>query len=173
MASNALPPSYPTHTPKCVFITGATGGFGTAFAKRFADLGCTLILHGRNEAKLDALIAQLNVPTHKVIFDICNKDQTMQALKALADIGKDIDVLINNAGGALGLDKFHEAQENDIEDMIEMNSTALARITRAILPNMVQAKPILNQASPKQAFQSHVLKAIPKKQPVCMRIRHR
>ena len=131
---------YPTHTPKCVFITGATSGFGNAFAKRFAALGCTLILHGRNEEKLDALINELDAPTHKLIFDICDKEQTLNVLNSLGDTGKNIDVLINNAGGALGLDKFHEAVPEDIDNMIAMNATSLARITRTILPYMTENK---------------------------------
>jgi 3-hydroxy acid dehydrogenase/malonic semialdehyde reductase len=137
MADNS---SYPTHTPKCVFITGATGGFGSAFAHRFAALGCTLILHGRSDDKLDTLIKELDVPAHKVVFDICNKEQTIQALEGLGDMAKNIDVLVNNAGGALGLDKFQDADPNDIDNMIEMNTTSLTRITRAILPHMVENK---------------------------------
>jgi len=133
--------NYPTHTPKCVLITGATGGFGKAFAQRFATLGCTLILHGRNEDKLDTLIKELNISNaHKVVFDICNKEQTVDALHDLGDIARDIDVLINNAGGALGLDKFHEADPDDLDNMIEMNTASLTRITRTILPNMVEKK---------------------------------
>ena len=137
MVTNA----YPTHTPKCVLITGATGGFGKAFTRRFAALGCTLILHGRNEAKLNALIEELGIPNaHKVMFDICDKEQTTTALQSLGNIAKDIDVLINNAGGALGLDKFHEADLEDLDNMIEMNTASLTRITRTVLPNMVKNK---------------------------------
>ena len=128
------------YTPKCALITGATGGFGHAFAKRFAEMGCTLILHGRNEAKLDALIEELNVPAHKVVFDICDKEQTLEALKSLGDIAKDIDLLINNAGGALGMDKFQDAEPEDLDNMIEMNTTSLTRITRTVLPHMVTNK---------------------------------
>jgi len=135
-----MPSTYPIHTPKCVMITGATGGFGTAFAKRFAALGCALILHGRNEEKLDQLAAQLDVPTHKVLFDITDKEKTRTALASLPDDFKNIDVLINNAGGALGMDKFQEADIDDLESMIDMNNSSLIRITRQILPIMVENK---------------------------------
>ena len=132
--------NYIKYTPKCVLITGATGGFGAAFVKRFANLGAKLIIHGRNAEKLDALCADLTVPVHKLVFDLKDKQATLDQINAIPDEFKDIDVLINNAGGALGLDKAHEADLQDWEDMIEMNATSLARITRLVLPNMVERK---------------------------------
>lgn len=132
--------NYPIHTPKCVMITGATGGFGKAFAHRFAALGCSLILHGRNEEKLEALQSELNVPTHKLIFDICDKEQTHAQINTIPNDFKNIDLLINNAGGALGLDKFQDADEEDLQAMIEMNNSSLIRITRHILPVMTKNK---------------------------------
>ena len=75
-----------------------------------------------------------------MIFDICDKQATLEALNAIPDDFKDVDVLINNAGGALGLDKVHEANLDDWENMIEMNNTSLIRITRTLLPNMVERK---------------------------------
>ena len=131
---------YPTYTPKCVFITGATSGFGQAYARRFAEAGCKLIMHGRNAEKLDKVCADLDVPIHKVLFDLKDKTATIQQIQAISDEFKDIDVLINNAGGALGLDKAHEANIEDWEDMIEMNNTSLVRITRLVLAGMVDRK---------------------------------
>lgn len=131
---------YTLYTPKCVMITGATGGFGKTLALRFAALNCKLILHGRNEEKLDALITTLNVPVNKLVFDLADKTRTLEQLKAIPADFLDIDVLINNAGGALGLDKFQEANLEDLEDMIAMNNTSLVRITRQILPLMVKNK---------------------------------
>lgn len=121
-------------------ITGATGGFGKAFVERFAALDCSLILHGRNENKLDTLIKTLNVPAYKLVFDITNKKQTLEALKSIPADFQNIDVLINNAGGALGLDKFQDSQLDDLENMIEMNNSSLIRITHQILPKMVHNK---------------------------------
>ncbi len=117
-------------------ITGATGGFGKAFAARFAALNCKLVLHGRSQEKLDELCADITVPVHKIIFDLRDKEATLKAMKAIPEEFKDIDVLVNNAGGALGLDKFQEADLDDLEAMIEMNNTSLIRITRTILANM-------------------------------------
>lgn len=131
---------YKTHTPKCVFITGATGGFGKAFVERFADLGCTLVLHGRSQEKLNDLCADLNVPHHKIVFDICDRKATLDALTAIPEEFKNIDLLINNAGGAVGLDKFQEAPLDDLEAMIEMNDASLIRITRQIIEGMVARK---------------------------------
>lgn len=132
--------NYPTFKPDTVFISGATSGFGVAFAKRFADAGCKLILHARNEAKLDEICKNIDAPIHKIIFDLRDKDATTNQINAIPDEFKNIDVLINNAGGALGLDKAHEADIEDWEAMIDMNNTSLVRITRLILPDMVERK---------------------------------
>lgn len=131
---------YQRYTPKCVLITGATGGFGQAFAERFAAAGCKLVLHGRNQEKLDSLAESFNVPVHTLLFDLTDKNATIKKIESIPDEFKDIDVLINNAGGALGLDKAHEANLEDWENMIEMNNTSLVRITRLILPSMVERK---------------------------------
>lgn len=131
---------YSKYTPKCVMITGATGGFGTAFAERFAAAGCKLILHGRDPKKLQSLANKFDVPVHQLIFDLKNKDATISQIQTIPAEFQDIDVLINNAGGALGLDKAHEADLKDWEDMIEMNNTSLIRITRLILAGMAERK---------------------------------
>lgn len=131
---------YPTYTPKCVMITGATGGFGKAFAERFAATDCKLILHGRNVEKLDALAKSFDVPVHTLIFDLLDKKTTIEQIESIPDEFKNVDLLINNAGGALGLDKAHEANLEDWEGMIEMNNTSLVRITRLILAGMVERK---------------------------------
>lgn len=121
-------------------ITGATGDFGRAFAKRFASLGVKLVLHGRNEDKLKALQDELNVDTHAVVFDVTDKITTIEAVKAIPSEFAAIDLLINNAGGALGLDKAQDSVLEDWEQMIEMNDKALVRITHLILPGMVERK---------------------------------
>ena len=132
--------TYQNYKPDIVFITGATSGFGKAFAQRFAALGCKLVLHGRNAEKLDALVESLDADCHPVLFDLMDKKQTLEQIEAIPDEFKAIDLLINNAGGALGLDKAHEASLEDWENMIEMNNTSLVRITRQILPGMVERK---------------------------------
>lgn len=132
--------AYPTHTPKCVFITGATGGFGKAFVERFSNLGSKLIVHGRSQEKLDDLCANLSLPHYKVVFDICDKEATLSALSAIPVDFQDIDLLINNAGGAVGLDKFQDAPLDDLETMIEMNNNSLIRITNHVIKGMVERK---------------------------------
>lgn len=129
-----------SYLPRIVMITGATGGFGEAFAKRFAALGCSLILHGRNPEKLAQLTQKFSVPVHPVIFDVTDKQATLSALSSLPPAFEQIDVLMNNAGGALGLDKAQDADLNDWEDMIAMNDTALVRITKMILPGMIERR---------------------------------
>ncbi|MEM7618096.1 MAG: SDR family NAD(P)-dependent oxidoreductase [Pseudomonadota bacterium] len=130
--------SYPTHTPKIVFITGATGGFGEAMAKRFAAAGSKIILHGRNQDKLDKLAALLKTETHTLCFDITDKEAIIEALDSIPEEFQNIDLLVNNAGGALGLDKFQEADLMDLENMITMNNTSLIQISRQILPIMTK-----------------------------------
>ncbi|MEM8833164.1 MAG: SDR family NAD(P)-dependent oxidoreductase [Pseudomonadota bacterium] len=132
--------SYPTYHPKVVFITGATGGFGEAFTKRFDAIGAKLILHGRNQEKLEKLAQTLSSECHLVTFDLKDRDGIEKAIEAIPDAFKPIDLLVNNAGGALGLDKFQDAPIDDLVNMIEMNNTSLIRISRLVLPQMVAAK---------------------------------
>jgi 3-hydroxy acid dehydrogenase/malonic semialdehyde reductase len=129
---------YPLKIPTCVLITGATGGFGKAFAHRFAAAGCQLILHGRDAKKLQALASALNVPVHPLVFDLADKKATLQQLGAIPADFQKVDLLINNAGGAIGFDKAYEATLEDWESMIEINNTSLVRITRFILAGMVE-----------------------------------
>jgi len=130
-----------SHQPKIVCITGATSDFGMAFARRFADRGSALVLHGRNAEKLDALAHSLpNVPKHLLIADLAKAEEIDQAFAALPEAFKNIDLLINNAGGALGLDKFHEINLADADAMIEANCRSLIRVSRLVMPRMVQNK---------------------------------
>lgn len=128
-------PDYPHYNPKTVLITGATGDFGKAFTTRFAALNCDLLLHGRDRKKVDDLCAQ-----HKgakgLVFDIADFDAMKKALKDCPPV----DLLINNAGLALGLDRGHEAGEDDWETMIDVNVKAVARLTRIITEGMAARK---------------------------------
>lgn len=130
---------YGRHTPKTVLITGATGDFGKAFVQRFAAAGCTLVLHGRDAKKVEALCAGLPGAL-PLVFDITDKDAMLKALETLPETHKNIDLLINNAGLALGLDRGHEADLDDWETMIGVNVTALARMTRLIAQGMAERK---------------------------------
>ncbi len=128
------------YKPKIVLITGATGDFGKAFAKKFADLGCTLILHGRNAEKLESLRQEFTVPVHTALFDITDRTAMETAIAELPSPFKNIELLINNAGGALGLDKAQDSSLDDWDQMISMNVSGLIRMTQLILPVMVDRK---------------------------------
>jgi 3-hydroxy acid dehydrogenase/malonic semialdehyde reductase len=132
--------SYQSYTPSCVFITGATGGFGSATARRFDAMGCKLIIHGRNEDKLAKLSAVLNSEHHIAAFDIQDKNAIERAVADLPAGFADVDCLVNNAGLALGLDKAQDASLEDWDTMVGTNITGLIHMTRRILPGMVERK---------------------------------
>jgi 3-hydroxy acid dehydrogenase/malonic semialdehyde reductase len=127
----------PAFTPRNILITGATGGFGSAMARQFAALGCDLTLHARNAEKLDVLAASLpGAKITKLVFDIRD---TKAMEKTVSGIGA-VDVLVNNAGLALGLEPAQRADLADWDEMIDTNIRSLAHLTRLILPGMVERK---------------------------------
>ena len=128
------------YLPKTVAITGATGGFGEAFAHKFAAAGCSLILTSRSADKLDALAATLNVPVHKIIMDVRDRQQIDSAFQAIPAEFAVLDLLINNAGGAFGLEPAYESSLDDWQNMIEANDMGLVACTHAVLPAMVSRK---------------------------------
>lgn len=128
------------YKPSCVMITGSTGGFGEAFARRFAALGCRLVLTSRRTADLDILAAQLLVPVHKIILDVSDRGACAAAVAALPPEFANIDCLINNAGGAFGLDPAPQASLDDWDAMVDVNIKGLMYLTRLVLPNMVARK---------------------------------
>jgi 3-hydroxy acid dehydrogenase/malonic semialdehyde reductase len=121
-------------------ITGATGDFGRAFAQRFAALGCKLIIHGRNPEKVHDLLEGIDGDVYGAVFDMTDQDAIETGIANIPDHFRDIDVLVNNAGGALGLDKAQDADLNDWDNMIDMNVRSLVRVTRLVLPQMVARK---------------------------------
>jgi 3-hydroxy acid dehydrogenase / malonic semialdehyde reductase len=130
--------AYPEYTPATVLITGATSDIGIAAAKRFSALGCRLILTGRTPKKLEKLRREISAPVHALCFDMQNKNDLEKAINSIPADYAQIDILINNAGGALGLDPAHKADLKDWDTMIDVNITALAHMTRLILPGMVE-----------------------------------
>lgn len=122
------------------FITGASSGFGESCARRFAKEGWNLILAARRENKLNNLKKELGNKTKVCTLSLDIRD--FQAIeKAIQKIPEDfqaIDVLINNAGLALGLEPAHQANLNDWETMIDTNIKGLIYCTRIILPEMVR-----------------------------------
>jgi 3-hydroxy acid dehydrogenase / malonic semialdehyde reductase len=122
---------------KTVFITGATSGFGRATAKRFDAEGWQTIITGRRGERLDSLKAELTNPCHSAILDVTKKDDVNALVEALPAAFTPIDVLVNNAGLALGLEGADEVAMDDWETMIDTNIKGLLYCTRAILPQMV------------------------------------
>ncbi len=123
--------------PLCVFITGATAGFGAAIARRFVAHGHRVVLAGRREERLAALAAELGTLAHPLVLDVRDRAAVMEAVASLpADFAK-IDVLVNNAGLALGLEPAQRASLDDWQRMIDTNVTGLVNVTHALLPGLV------------------------------------
>jgi len=129
---------------KIVFITGATSGFGKAMAVKFAQNGYNCIITGRRNQKLEDLKATLEleytIHVLPLCFDVMNRDAVTQAISSLPAEWKNIDVLINNAGLAMGRDYFDEANLNDWETMIDTNIKGLLYVSKAVAPLMVERK---------------------------------
>lgn len=123
-----------------VFITGASSGFGQAIARRFARDNASLVLAARRRDRLDALAAELKVPTHCITLDVRERDAVAQAIQQLPAAFRDIDLLVNNAGLALGLEPAHQAALDDWEQMVDTNIKGLMYVTRAVLPGMVKRR---------------------------------
>lgn len=119
---------------KIILITGATSGFGKEAAKLLAGEGARLIITGRRQDRLDALAKELGA--HALCFDIRDVAATQAAIASLPTAWQEIDVLVNNAGLALGLEKAPEAHLADWEQMIATNNLGLVAMTRAVLPGM-------------------------------------
>src|ERR1700722_4177138 len=128
---------------RTILITGATSGFGEACARKFAAAGAHLILTGRRKDRLDALKRELESPasgTSRVLslnFDVQDPAAASAAVASLPPEWRKIDILINNAGLALGRDYFDEASLEDWETMIDTNVKGLLYVTKAVLPLMI------------------------------------
>jgi len=127
-----------------VLITGASSGIGAATARVFAENGHRLILTGRRVSNLRSLGAGLNkefnVPIRLLSFDVTAFDQTEQLLSTLPEGWNEIDVLINNAGKAKGLDYIHQGRLEHWEEMIDTNVKGLLYMIRLVSPKMVERK---------------------------------
>ena len=120
-----------------VFITGATAGFGAAMARTFVQNGHKVLISGRREDRLQALSAELGAAARPLVLDVTDKASIKAALDSLPAEWQQIDVLINNAGLALGVTPAHESSLEDWDTMIATNCSGLVAMTRAILPSMV------------------------------------
>lgn len=126
---------------KTIFITGATSGIGEGCARKFAAMGSNLILNGRNTEKLESLKKELTAQGVEVLtlpFDVRDRKAMQQAVASLQDQWKQVDVLINNAGLVIGMDKEHEGSLDEWDIVIDTNIKALLAMTRLIVPGMVE-----------------------------------
>ncbi len=127
---------------KIVFITGASSGIGRSCAAAFASLGAKLLLAARRRERLDELAAELRdkYPVEAYVFELDVRDQPAVE-RAVAELPAEwsaIQVLVNNAGLSRGLDKLHEGNLLDWEEMIDTNVKGLIYVSRAVIPGMVK-----------------------------------
>ena len=125
---------------KIVLITGATSGIGLSCAQKFAANGDKLILTGRNEQRLEEIRKELNDKGTQVltlVFDVRNREEATRCINNLPAEWKEIDVLVNNAGLALGLEPEYEGSFDDWDTMVDTNIKGLLTMTRLIVPGMI------------------------------------
>jgi 3-hydroxy acid dehydrogenase / malonic semialdehyde reductase len=129
---------------KTILVTGATSGFGKAIAEKFAQNGDNLIITGRRKELLinvaKELISTYNIEILPLCFDIRKLVEVKNAIESLPDKWKVIDVLVNNAGLAVGLNPIHEGVIDDWERMIDTNVKGLLYMSRLVSPLMVERK---------------------------------
>ncbi len=127
---------------KIALITGATSGIGEGCARRFARGGYNLILTGRNTGKLENLKKELEAEDGVLVlalaFDVRNREAAKKAVDYIPEAWRNIDVLINNAGLARGLEPEYEGSFDDWDQMIDTNIKGLLTMTRLIVPGMVE-----------------------------------
>ena len=127
---------------KTILITGASSGIGEGCARKFASQGARIILNSRSTEKLESLAQDLkekyNADCYVMPFDVCDRDSAAAALKALPEEWQSIDVLINNAGLAIGVDKEYEGNLDEWDVVIDTNVKALLSMTRLVVPGMIE-----------------------------------
>lgn len=131
-------------TDRTIFITGATSGIGKACAEKFASAGDNIIITGRRADRLmelkNSLKKDFNVKVLELVLDVQNKEEVFSALDKLPEEWNGIDILINNAGLALGRDHFDAADLDDWETMMRTNVNGLLYVSRAVIPHMKNRK---------------------------------
>ena len=127
---------------RTALITGATSGIGRATATTLASQGFALILCGRREERLQELQSDLGSQTqvHTLKFDVRDKEAVFQAISSLPKAFSTIDILINNAGNAHGLDPIDEGSMDDWDAMMDINVKGLLYVSKAVIPQMVERK---------------------------------
>jgi len=129
---------------KIILVTGASSGFGKAIATKFAAGGWNVIITGRRKEKLDelakALEANYGIKTLSLVFDVQDKKAVFDNLQNLPTEWQAINILVNNAGLALGRDSFENANLEDWETMIDTNVKGLLYASKAVLPMLIKEK---------------------------------
>ncbi len=125
---------------KTALITGATSGIGTATARQFAKNSIRLILCGRRQERLETLASELREQTevHTLCFDVRDRATVFELIESLPEGFTEIDILINNAGNAHGMDPIQSGNIDDWEAMLDINVKGLLYVSRAILPAMIE-----------------------------------
>lgn len=124
--------------PRTVFITGATAGFGKAMAQQYANEGWKIIVTGRRAERLDELKHELApAQVHTICFDVRDRQACVNAIEQLPTEFAEIDVLVNNAGLALGVEPAQQCDLDEWETMIDTNIKGLLYITKTVLTGMV------------------------------------
>jgi 3-hydroxy acid dehydrogenase/malonic semialdehyde reductase len=130
----------PPLSGQVAFITGATSGIGAACAEAFVRAGARVVLAGRRGERLADLAARIGDAALPLLLDVRDRGAIDSAVASLPQPFASIDVLVNSAGLALGLEPAHRASLDEWEQMIETNCLGLVAMTRAILPGMVERK---------------------------------
>lgn len=125
-------------TQQTVFVTGASAGFGDAIARRFVAEGARVIAVARSQDKLEKLAAELGGAVLPVRLDVSDPEAVKEVVGNLPANWQQVDVLVNNAGLAKGLEPAHKADLADWDEMIATNVRGLTHVTRALLPGMVE-----------------------------------
>ena len=126
-----------TGATRTVLVTGASAGFGAAIARRFVASGARVVVCGRRADRLAKLAGELGAAVHTLAFDVQDRAAVEHAIGALPEAFAEIDVLVNNAGLAKGLEPAQRATLDDWDQMIDTNCKGLVYATRAVLPGMV------------------------------------
>ncbi len=125
---------------KTALITGATSGIGRSTAIKFASEGINLIICGRRNDRLEKLKKELSVETsvHILSFDVRNRQEVLQKIGSLPEEFKEIDMLVNNAGNAHGLDPIQSGSMDDWDAMLDINVKGLLYVSKAVIPGMME-----------------------------------
>lgn len=125
---------------KTAFITGATSGIGLATARELAKEGYRLVLCGRRQERLKQLAESLPTEVYTLNFDVRQRQQVEAAISSLPEAFSQIDILINNAGNAHGLDPIQEGNPDDWDAMLDINVKGLLYVSKALIPGMIERK---------------------------------